>query len=223
MPTTEFTTAGIITLVAGSSVLAAFVTQGVSWLRDYLNRSQEEAFARLYIVAALEAYASVAARAISDSEIYEVSNGEAGTHWHNIPDFPPYPDMIDWKALGTKLTKLALAFPVDIEAAQALIAFEWDVVNDHELVLPTVREKTARAGARALQLAAKLQDEYEGEKVQLLEEIWDSKTQLETKLHEYTDKRIRSQEESDAFLAESQAKANRRMKARKAQEPHASL
>lgn len=199
----ELVTPGTIALVMGSSVLAAVVTQGTGWLREHLGLRTERNFAKLYVTAALESYAAAAVAAISDSEAYEYSDGNAGTHVHNVPEFPSFPDTINWKSLGTELTKLVLAFPNEIEAVRALISFEWDVVGDHELVLPTIREKTARAGSRALQLAARVQDEYQGEPIDLLDEPSDTRTSLANKLEEYAKQRERAVEASGKLFGES--------------------
>lgn len=153
---TALTASQIATLVAGSSVLAAVVTQGVSWLRDHLKSKNNSDFAKVYLIAALEGYAAEASNLISDSKNYEASSGQVGSPVGNIPRLDSFPDVIDWQAFGPETTKQMLNFQVDLESVRASIAFEWDVVGDEDIIVPTVREKSALVGLKALQLAAGL-------------------------------------------------------------------
>lgn len=192
MPAGEnaFTTWGIITLVGGSSVFAAIVTQGVGWLRDWWKAKVNREFATVYLVAALERYANEASNAISDSENYDSSDGEIGRAVVNVPELTAYPDSIEWTALGPKTTKRMLAFQVEIEAIRSSIAFHWEVTGDEDFVIPDVREKTALVGLKALQLAAVLEAEYAGEPIDLGNQDWSVKAALQDGLTRYTDLRI---------------------------------
>lgn len=205
---TALTSIELVTLVAGSSVLAAVVTQGVSWLRDHMKSKSNREFAKVYLVAALEGYAAEASNAISDSENYETSNGQIGRSVSNIPVLDTFPDTIDWRALGPEITKQMLSFQVDLESARASIAFDWDVVGDEDLIVPTVREKTALVGLKALQLAAALQAEHEGEPIDLANPDWSVKSALQADLAKYEKLRVAWEDRQKTMIEELNAHAS---------------
>ena len=197
---TAFTSVEIITLVAGSSVLAAVVTQGVSWLRNHIQSKSNRAFAKVYLVAALEGYAAEASNAISDSENYETSDGQIGRPVGNIPMLDTFPDTIDWRSLGPKTTKQMLSFQVDLENIRASFAFDWDVVGDEDHIVPRVREKTALVGLKALQLARSLQAQDEGANIDLSNPDWSVKSALEADLEKYEKRRVTSEARQKAMI-----------------------
>ena len=205
---TALTSIEIVTLVAGSSVLAAVVTQGVSWLRDHMKSRSNREFAKVYLVAALEGYAAEASNAISDSENYETSDGQIGRPVGNIPMLDGFPDTIDWHSLGPDTTKQMLSFQVDIESVRASIAFEWDVVGDEDLIVPKVREKTALVGLKALQLAAALQAQHEGAPIDLSNPDWSVKSALQADLEKYEKRRLTWEARQEAMIEELNAHAS---------------
>ena len=145
-------TSGIVALVAGSSVLAALVTQGVGIARDWWKANKDGSYDALYLALALESYAGTCASALSESETYESSEGHAGSPHGSVPDLPDYPSSIEWKPLGIKQTTDAMSFRVEIETAKAMIHDHWEFL-DEEDVVPLVRERVARLGQKALNLA----------------------------------------------------------------------
>lgn len=205
---TALTSIEIVTLVAGSSVLAAVVTQGVSWLRDHMKSKSNREFATVYLVAALEGYAAEASNAISDSENYETSDGQIGRPVSNIPALDTFPDAIDWRALGPETTKQMLSFQVNLESVRASIAFDWDVVGDDDLIVPRVREKTALVGLKALQLAAALQGQHNGEPIDLANPDWSVKSALQDDLAKYEKLRVAWEARQKTMIDELNAHAS---------------
>lgn len=151
---------GIVALVAGSSVLAAALTQGVAALRDRLKTRKDAAFSALYLALALESYASSCASALGESDTYEASGGAAGAPHGNLPDLPDFPGTIDWKPLGIGHTTKALSFRVEVESAKAMIRDLWDVTGDEDYSITTMREEAARLGLKALTLAASFRSSW---------------------------------------------------------------
>ncbi|MGB3469760.1 MAG: hypothetical protein WBA51_02935 [Erythrobacter sp.] len=206
-PQTALTSLQIASLVAGSSVLAAVVTQGVSWFRDHLKSKGNSDFAKVYLIAALEGYAAEASNSISDSENYEASDGATGRPVSNIPTLDAFTDKIEWRALGADTTKQMLRFQVDIEEVRASISFEWDVIGDEDFILPTVREKTALVGLRALQLAATLQGTPEVAPIALADPDWSVKSALEADHNKYEGLRLGREARQQKMVDELSANA----------------
>jgi hypothetical protein len=147
-----------VTLVLSSSVCAALMTQGLVTLRECIKNRMDSGFSKLYLALALEAYASQCLSEISDSESYIQTNGHAGFAHGNIPDLAPYPEAIEWKAMGLKSTTAALSFRVDIETTEAMISYNQEHMRDGDDGYDTlpVKLQAARLGYEALRQALEL-------------------------------------------------------------------
>src|SRR4051812_46005554 len=77
-------TGQLTVLLLSSSVLAAFLTQGAVWLRDWLAETKNGRFAALYLALALEEYVEACSDLIYDSDNWESSDGEFGQGWVNL-------------------------------------------------------------------------------------------------------------------------------------------
>ncbi|MGF7156175.1 hypothetical protein [Novosphingobium gossypii] len=196
----NWTEVQIVTLVAGSSVFAAVVTQGVSVIRDGLKRGEDRTFARLYASTALEAYANALSMAVSDSSNYDVSEGEVGEAIINIPEFPPFSTDIDWRALGAATTKQLLAFPVEVDRLRAELSFEWDVIGDPDVTAPKVREYAAWVGLRALHLAAGLNAEFTADPYELSDGSWNLEDNLKREFESHRDARLAQERANQDFV-----------------------
>jgi len=148
-------TVNIVALVAGSSVLAAVVTQGLSAWRDSRRTNKDAAFSALYMAIAFEAYANECASLIGDSENHDSSRGAAGKAHGNLPQLPPYPEEVEWKAFGLKRTTRALSFRTEVDSLRAMISGHWEF-GDEDDIVPMVREEAAELGVKALEIAADL-------------------------------------------------------------------
>lgn len=184
---------GLITLVAGSSVLAALVSQGVAAFRESRKTNKDGSFAALYLAVALESYASNCASVLSDSENYQSSGGHAGSAHSTVPDLPDYPTSIEWKPFGIKQTTQAMSFRVEVESAKAMLSEYWDFVGDEDDVVPVMRQETARLGKKALGLAIDFRKEWKIPSVDYSAD-WNVKTYLNERVEKYEqDRKIREE------------------------------
>ncbi len=135
-------------------MLAAVVTQSVTWFRDKWNERREADFSALYLALALENYAASCAEQIGESEIYEESQGAGGSAQNNVNPLPNYPENINWKAWGIKGTTDALSFRLAVDEARSRVSSEWQN-GDDDLAINLIREEVAELGTQAIELAAK--------------------------------------------------------------------
>lgn len=193
-------TVNVIALVAGSSVLAALVTQGLSAWRDRRGTNKDAAFSALYMAIAFEAYANECASLIGDSENHESSDGAAGTAHGNLPLLPPYPEEVEWKAFGLKRTTRALSFRTEVDSLRAMISDHWDFLDADDIV-PLVREEAAKLGAKALDLAADLR---RSKHIEPMTETgdWSVRDFLARKKEEYEEARKLREEQNRRWNAE---------------------
>lgn len=182
MPDLSFTAESVIAIAAGSSVIAACVTQGLTALRDNLKTRRDGTFSALYLAAQLESYASLCSTHLGEAENHSRFDGQVGTPHGNVPDLPTYSEEIDWKTLGITTTDSALSFRVEIESTQAMITDAWDVVGDEDAVLPTAFEEMARLGQKALKLASNLRAKWKIPPVEYQNSSWNVKVHLADRL-----------------------------------------
>lgn len=194
------TTGSIIALVAGSSVLAAFVNQGLTVIRDWWMARRDAAFSGLYLAIALESYAGDCAAKISDSENYESSGGHAGSPQGNIGDLPDYPATMEWKPFGIKGTTQALSFRVEVETTKTMIRDSWEF-GDEDDIVPLVREEAARLGVKALTLAIDIRKQWKIDPVDYSGE-WNVRQYLDERRAHYEQKRKARDERNRAWNAE---------------------
>jgi hypothetical protein len=151
---TGWTAAQIITLAAGSSVVAAILTQAAAIFREQSSEVKEGKFAALYVANALETYAEACSTAIYDVKNHESSNGEMGAAHTNIMSLADYPT-VNWQALGIGYAESAMNFRTEVDATREAIRFLWDVDFD-DAVIDRVLEDSAELGLRAFQMATQL-------------------------------------------------------------------
>lgn len=149
-----WTTGQIVSLVAGSSVVAAGVTVGVTWVRDWVGETRDGKFAALYLAIALERWAETCSTALYDSHNYDSSSGNAGRAVGQLDPLPEYPD-VNWKALGIDDTMAVLAFRTEVDWARSQLdaAHEFD---DSEDIVEQARFHIAAQGLAAARLAVRL-------------------------------------------------------------------
>lgn len=180
-------TTEIIGLFAGSSVLAAFVNQGIGAFRDRRKLKREAAFSALYVAIALEDYASTCSSLISDSENHDASDGNAGAAHGNVAELPAFPASVEWKQFGIKSTTDAMSLRVDVDNTRAMIRGLWDF-DDEDRIVPLVKEESARLGLDAICLAIALRRDWKLARVEY-GPGWSVKAHLEERLKRYTDQR----------------------------------
>lgn len=140
-----------------SGVLAAVLTQGVAWLREWLGESKEGKFAALYLAIALEAYADACSTLIYDSHNWDSSSGNTGREVGQIDNLPDYP-AVNWKTLGIEDTVAAMSFRSDVEFAQGQLTYMHEFSDDQDIV-EQARVSAANVGLTAALLAKKFRSD----------------------------------------------------------------
>jgi len=197
--TTGWTTFQIITLVGGSSVLAAVVTQVVSWVREWLGETKEGKFTALYIAIALEEYARTTATLLGESETHEDSNGHAGTAHSNLAELPEYPQ-VNWQAFGIKRAEAAMGFRTEVDGQRSFISGYWEFADEDEVV-PEVQERAARLGLAAFALAARFRREHGLTALDQPDE-WSTKNDLTRRHEKFVARRLQHEERQRKSNAE---------------------
>lgn len=151
MTEVAWSAAQIVTLAAGSSVLAAILTQGVAWIREWLGENREGKFAALYIAIALETYAEECSTVIYDTRNYVSSDGNVGERHGNLASIPEYP-AVNWQAFGIKPAEEAMNFRTEVGTAREAIKFLWNV-DFEDAVVEQVLADSAELGLRAFRMA----------------------------------------------------------------------
>lgn len=188
-----------IGLVLGSSVFAAGLTQGLAIFREWRAASVSADYSGLYLAMALEAYGRQCSDAISESEIYQYSEGSAGSPQRYVPNFPALPDNIDWRSLGLTFTSEALALPVAVATTNAAISNGWDH-GDNDDNIRDVREATAKIGLEAFELAATIRRARSIPEA-LQHGEWSAQKHLEEREQAYLADRVVETARVDAIIA----------------------
>lgn len=182
----ELGTWEVVGLVAGSSVLAAALNQAVSTGSAWVGRSRDRNFGRLYLALALEHYASECSSTISESETFEASGGRAGSPQGNIPPLPPFPQTVDWKAMGLHSTNQLLSYRVEVDSIRAQISDSLEY--DEDGAIADTRQYAAALGLKALRLARDLRLDAGAPQPQL-DLDWSVEEYLESKEASLAEKR----------------------------------
>jgi hypothetical protein len=183
----------LLGLVAGSSVLAALVNQGITIVRERLARRDDAKLSALYLSLLLREYANECASTISDMETYIASEGSAGQPRGNMEPVPAFPDEIDWKALGIGTTQEAMLFRVRVEAARGMITDVHEFGDDDDVVTAVV-EQSAKFGLLALATAQAISRDHALPDVKADEDEWSVGDFLRRKAALYEERRERSRE-----------------------------
>lgn len=187
-----------IGLVAGSSVLAAALTQGSSVVRDWLKRRRDAAFSALYAALTLEEYARQCSGYVSDSETYDASHHAAGAPRGSLPDKPVFAETIDWNALGVETTTDCLSLLVEIDMADQKIAAEFEFGDDDSGVAE-MRRAAVDIALRAFALACSLRLAHRVKALKLDAE-WNFTIYLEERKQRYADLAAKRAEWNAALL-----------------------
>ena len=184
----------------GSSVLAAGLTQVANGLRDWVTKGRSAKFSALYLALALESYGDECSTLISDSETYDGSGGHAGSPRGRLPELAPYPDEIDWTALGLPLTTEALSFRVSIGNSNARIAgvFEFQDPDDGA---EATRMEAANLGVLAFTIARRLRRDHKVVPL-AMDEHWNPDMHLRERQIEYIERRRVAAADNAAMWAE---------------------
>lgn len=150
----------IITLVAGSSVLAAILTQLLAALQEHLRRRRAASFLAIRMATILEKFAEACMSIIGDFDTFEQSFGAAGARTTKLPNLEAFPDDADgWRALPTSLTANALSFPNHVAAGQERISFTWSVADEHS-AWDDCKDECTKLGLAAWEMAHALRLQF---------------------------------------------------------------
>lgn len=150
----------ILSLVAGSSVIAALLTQFLSAAQERFRRGRAASFLAIKIATLLETFSEKCMSVIGDFDTYRQSSGSAGGQTTKLPNVDPFPEDADgWRALPQRLTAKVLSFPNHIRAAQESISFSWSVAGD-EAAWSECHEECAKLGTSAWEIASELRIEF---------------------------------------------------------------
>jgi hypothetical protein len=197
--TTAWTAGGIIGLVAGSSVIASVMTLSATWVRDLLGWDAKRKFAALYLAIALEEYARTTATLLGESETHGDSDGAAGTAHSNFAALPEYPD-VDWEAFGIKRAEAAMGLRTEVDSQRSWISGYWEFA-DEEDVVPEMRERAAKLGLKAFEMAEGFRKDFGLTPLEQFDE-WSTKKDLTRKHEKYVSRRLEYEEHRRASNAE---------------------
>lgn len=117
--------------------------------------ARDSKFSALYAALFFELYARDCSHRLGEIQAYISSNGSAGTDYSSLPDLPSFPQDIEWKRIGIRLTEDSFAFRVAVEAISSKISYLYDFDppdgGDSE-----VRGQLIDLGLKALDLAVRL-------------------------------------------------------------------
>lgn len=193
---------GTVGLVATSTVLAAILTAVVTWVREGLATNKAGNFAALYLSMALETYAADCSSMLWDVHNHDDSHGEHGAPHRNIPKMAPYPEEINWEALGLQYAQPAMQFQIDVENDRANLSGLWDF--DDEQAIHDARVCAADRGLEALELAGNFRRSRGLKPRKVADDGWSVDANLASRQAEYR----KMQKENDERAAErAKAKA----------------
>lgn len=168
----------IVSLVAGSSLAAALLTQGVGWIRDavtaHSKKKAHASYLALRLAILLEAYAYACATIIQKNGNAETRPDEQYPDWEvKLPPLPEYPDDAEgWRSLKLDLASRALALRNRIDGSQAIIDVTIEYA-EHELEEELDGQFGAR-GMEAFQIAADLRRRYDLDAANLIYDFTDT-------------------------------------------------
>jgi hypothetical protein len=140
---------------ASSSVAVAVLTQVFSISREKLAHRTDQRLSALHVALALENYAGECARVLGEKETFIANDGHHGQDWGSVPALPEWPAAIDWKRLGIKNTEKVFTLRVQVNAANAKIADQYD--NDPpDGGDGDVIDEAIKLGLQSLSLAASI-------------------------------------------------------------------
>ena len=147
-----------ITIVLGSSVLGALLTNAVSWLTRKRDRSRRNGYLALTLAHSFEMYASACLDSISDHDAYYDSEGSAGKPVGKPPSAFSLPDE-SFRDFDLKLLDSVLAFPQIVIFATDEVLFTADVCGPEE-AQEICYKNTVELANQAISIADKLRSFY---------------------------------------------------------------
>lgn len=171
----------IAKLALGTGFVAALITQGVGWLREWRRDTkaaiQEATYLALRVATTLERFAIDCASVISDNIAFKQSDGDKGNFRTKLPVLQSYPGDLDWKSIDPSLAAGALALPNELVLSRESISAAFDI--DVGLGASECNKHAGLRGYRAERLAADLRAKYALPTFDTSETAWDFKNVLQ--------------------------------------------
>jgi hypothetical protein len=146
----------VLKLILGTGIVAAIVTQLISWIREsrkeLISSTRDARYLAIRIAVILEGFAIACAESISQYDFYKQSAGHAGKRHGVLPQLQDYPADADWKALDPALGARALTLRNELPLSDSAIEF-WENV-DRDCVPQATSEQAGKCGYLAWALAA---------------------------------------------------------------------
>lgn len=141
--------------ILGTALVTAAATQGAIWSKEKWVAGTEGRFSALYAALFFEEYAGACSTRLGEYEAFISSDGHAGVDHGALPELPNFPNEIEWRRVGIRLTEEAHAYRVKHQAASGKIAdlYDFDPPDggDHELIMQLIGQ-----GLEALALAGRI-------------------------------------------------------------------
>lgn len=148
----------VITIILGSSLLGALLTNLSSWILSSRQRNRHNQFLALTLAHALEKYSYDCMNAIEDHDLHQQSGGHAGKTLGYPPEVMKLPDE-QFRDFDLALLDAVLDFPQRIAFATEEIGFLADVADD-DAVIEKSYQNTIRLASEAVALATRLRARY---------------------------------------------------------------
>lgn len=153
-------TTSIWTASLSSSVLAAFLTQGLTIWRESRITKREATYVALRLATIFEKSAREYAGMVGDMDDHVASNGNAGKMHHELNAAPLLPDEKErWRDLPVKLTGRVLGFGPQRDHAQRSVEQAQDVLDGEE-AWAHLRAEGVKLGVKALNIGKDLRLAY---------------------------------------------------------------
>ncbi|BCA79288.1 hypothetical protein [Desulfuromonas sp. AOP6] len=155
----------IITIILGSSLLGAILTNISGWLVKRRERSNHATFVALNLAHLFEKYAYSCLSATEDHDTAESSGGYAGDYIQKILELPELPDY-DYRVFDLPILDKVFDFPQQIGFAAKNLSFAFEVLDGEDAVREGYKS-CLQLAREALVIADAIRGKYSLEKRQL--------------------------------------------------------
>jgi hypothetical protein len=148
---------GVVGTVIGT-ILGAVLSLGKDWLNQRGERKRHSVYLAVRITCILDTFIAGCV-----DVVYGAGNGDSHLPEVHNPQFPAFPDDLDWKAITPELMYQILAFPNEIKTADSSISFVNCVIAwppDYDEAVDERKYQYALLGLKAERLANKLRKTY---------------------------------------------------------------
>ena len=149
----------IIPIVLGSGLVSAIFTNLLDRFLSAREAHRYNKFIALTLAHDLEAFSWKCADLATDHDLYDQSEGHAGSRIANPPDTFKIPDE-SFKGFDTEILDRVYRLPLSIRAAKSQIEF-WDTVSGQDEAFGAAYEETISLGNEAIEIASEIRRKYD--------------------------------------------------------------